>query len=383
MSTRKSGPASKKETSVGDLPVRFLSPENRLPKISVWTRAELCLADLKAVAPNDSPDIETYCRAANRSALTMAFAGDLAESERSCHRQIGVLIALVRHKRIATRELARVFQPWVNIGRLRVIQGRWEEALDHFTSPKVLEHADQALPLGKNALTPAESRGVPTDEASLTFVRDSHIVETAKALARGGRQDLLEEHVELWRDQAGRIPHLEEAETILALRRGERRALAPPQHRDARPARVALRIHVAAKQKDQLENLVTELDTLGRTPASADMVTLLRAGADTLLSWDLDEDATRVLLTAEQACREIGDEIDLYLVLSTLARLSPDAGHAEEARAIADRTGHTLIRHLAERPPPPPVAEQPQLAALRDAEREAASRLVPAPVTFV
>ena len=109
--------------------IRFLSPENRLPKESLWSRAAACGTELDGALRDGILDVEAYCRAANRGALVMAMAGDLAESERSCRRQTEVLLFLLRHGGLPEAETVRVLQPWINIGRLRDIQGRWREAL--------------------------------------------------------------------------------------------------------------------------------------------------------------------------------------------------------------------------------------------------------------
>lgn len=369
--------AAARTPSAGGPPLRFLSPENRLPKIPVWTRAEQCAADLRAAAPARPFDVETYCRSANRSALTLAFAGDAAESERSCLRQIRVVFALVRSGEVPVRELSRVFQPWVNIGRLRVIQGRWEEALGHFTDPDDLEHPERGLPLGGSVLTSEEIQAVLSFQAAADFIRDSHIVETAKAFARGGRMDLLEEHVERSRGREKRVPHLREAATVLALRKGDPVELGSPRGAATPLADAAIRVHAAAAREDHVDALVSELEPLETVPASADLVAVLRAGADTLLSKGRRDDATRVLRAAERACREIDDEVDLYWVLTALAPLSAGAECSEEARAIADRTGHALIRRSAGLPSPPAAVGEPRLVALLDAEREAVSRVSP------
>lgn len=366
----------------GEPPPRFLSPENRLPKVPVRTRATDCATALRDAALARPFDIETYCRSANRSALTLAFAGDTAESERSCRRQIQVVFALVRGGELPARELSRVFQPWVNIGRLRVIQGRWEEALGHFTDPDDLRSADRGLPLGGEVLTPEETRAVLAYRAAANFVRDSHVLETAKAFARGGRMDLLEEHAQRWRAQEKRIPHVREAAALVALREDGPVALGSPQGTAPALEDVAIRIHVAAVRASHTDALAVELAALDAVTASADAVTVLRAGAETLLSRGREEEAVRALRTAERACREIDDEVDLYGVLRALAPLSPEAGHAEEAHSIAERSGHALIRRAAGLPAPPAVSDEPSLAALLDAEREAVSRTCPSPLEF-
>ncbi|MEU3017599.1 hypothetical protein ABZ635_09435 [Nocardiopsis sp. NPDC007018] len=360
---------------VRDLPLRLLSPENRLTKTSVWERARECAAEMERASRRASFDVDAYCRAANRGALVLAMAGDLAESERSCWRQARVLLSLVRGGVLPRSETVRVLQPWINIGRLRVIRGDWEGALPHFPAPEGLADAgvfaSGAYP--EHGLTPDEAESALGTEAGRTFVTHTHVVETAKALARGRREDLLAAHVSRWRGTARALPHVREASALLALRAGAR---VPEPAPDSVPtlASAAVEVHAASADAARTDTLLRALDALAEGAPSADLVTVLRAGAGALLARGREEDGARVLRRTARVCRALRDEAELFAVLGELAGTDPESGAAEEARAVAADSGYAFVRARSGLPPLPPAEREPRLAVLLAAEREAESR---------
>ncbi|MGQ4268380.1 hypothetical protein [Nocardiopsis changdeensis] len=359
-------------------PLRFLSPENRLPKVSLWRRVEECARQIREASTGLPFDVEAFCRAANRGALAMAMAGDMEESERSCRRQAQILLALIRAGSVSGEELPRVLQPWINIGRLRVIQGRWEEALAHFPSPASL-HGSRAF-----GGWPDEDAGPTRNEVDLilgstagaAFVTDTHVVETAKAYARGRRADLLAAHVERWRDSAGHLPHLREAEALLALRNGC--PIPPlPEGGPLSLGAAAIKVHAAAADPDRVESLIDSLDLLGTHPGSADLVTVVLAGAKVMAGHGRVDEACRFLNRVVDVCRDLGDEAELFAALTVLGRLDPDSGAAEEARGVAADSGYSFIRAATGQKPLRPVADEPRLELLRSSEIDVQSKVVP------
>lgn len=350
-----------------DLPLRFLSPENRPPKVSLWNRAEACARQIREASDRHPFDVETYARAANRGALAMAMAGDLDESERSCRRQARVLLTLVRAGSLPVWELPRVLQPWINIGRLRVIQGRCEEALDHFPSPESLREAQVFDGWLDDApgLTPDEAEHVLGSVEGRNFVAGTHVVETAKAHARARRTDLLAEHVERWRDRAGKLPHLREAAALLALRDG---ATVTTAGNSSSLADAAIEVHATMADPDRSGSLVERLELLTFRPTDADLVTVLRAGAEVLAGHGRVAEACRFLRLVVTLCHDLEDEADQFAALTTLGRLDPACGAVEEAEGIAADSGYASVRAKSGRAPLGPVIEEPRLALLRDAE---------------
>ncbi|WP_431867641.1 hypothetical protein [Nocardiopsis eucommiae] len=363
---------------VHDLPLRLLSPENRLTKVSVWQRARECAAEMDRASRRTPFDAEAFCRAANRGALVLAMAGDLAESERSCRRQARVLLSLVRRGLLPRAETVRVLQPWINLGRLRVIRGDWEGALPHFPSPQGLHEAGVFAegPGPDHGLTPDEAEDVLGSESGRAFVTNTHVVETAKALARGRRADLLAAHVSRWKGTAGALPHVREASALLALRGGARLPEIP-QGTVPTLAGTAVEIHAASADGSRTDSLLRCLDILVKGAPSADLVAVLRAGAEVLRSRGRAEDGARILHRTADHCRALRDEAELFAVLSELDGLEPASEAGREARALAADSGYAFVRARAGEPPLPPAAHVPRLAVLITAEREAESRTTP------
>ena len=358
------------------LPHRLLSPETRLPKVSLWERAAASARQIREASSARPFDAAAFCQAANRGALAMAMAGDTAESERSCGRQARILFALIRDGSLPAAELPRILQPWINIGRLRVIQGRWEEALAHFPSPESLRDPRffEGWPAGTGGLTPEEADLLLGSAEGRAFVVDTHVAETAKAYLRGGRADLLAAHVERWREAADHLPHLHEADALLALHGG--RPLPAPGRGDS-PALTdaAVEVHAAGADPGRAGRLTGVLDLLDSEPGDADLVTVLLAGAGVVAEHGRAQDACRFLRRAADVSRAIGDEADLFNALTALGRLDPDSGAAEEAGEVAADSGYAFVRARIGRAPLPPVADEPRLAVLRESEIEAQARV--------
>ncbi|WP_017606270.1 hypothetical protein [Nocardiopsis alkaliphila] len=366
-------------TSHDDLPLRFLSPENRPAKVSLWKRAQVCARQIREATSGHRPfDTQAYCRAANRGALAMAMAGDMEESERSCRRQAQLLLTLIRSGSLPQRELPRVLQPWINIGRLRVIQGRCEEARAHFPSPEALHRAgvfdgwlDQAW-----GLTHEECDLILGSTEGRAFVTNTHVVETAKAHARAGRVDLLAEHVRRWHDLDEKPPHLREAAALLALRDG--RTVPSFSGRNTTSlADAAIEVHATMVDPNRSGSLVERLELLTSRPGDADLVTVLRAGAEVLAGHDRVGEACRFLRSVITLCHDIEDEAELFTALMALGRLDPDSGAVDEARRIASDSGYAFVRTKTGMPPLRSVADEPRLAVLRDSEIDAVSNSLP------
>lgn len=365
-------------TSVRDLPLRLLSPENRPAKISLWRRAEECAVQMREASKRHPFDPETFCRASNRGALAMAMAGDMEESERSCRRQARILLASTRSGDLPAAELPRVLQPWINIGRLRILQGRWEEALTHFPSPRTLHEAGVFEGwLGPEAgLTGDEADRILDSPEGRNFMTNTHVVETIKAYARGDRADLMAEHVDAWWEHAEGVPHLREAAALLTLRGGGSLPSATTEASPT-PAQMAIEVHAATADESRSTSLDERLGLLAALEPRADLVPVLRAGADLLAARGRCSEAARILRRTADVCRTVEDEADLFSVLTDLARLEPDSGADRESRTVASGSAYAFVRARTGQDPLPPVADESRLAVLVDSEVEAETRLTP------
>ncbi|WP_141584394.1 hypothetical protein [Actinomadura sp. WMMA1423] len=196
----------------------FLSPEERLPKINVRTRARLSHDEIARQLDAGRFDVPALARACNRGALMIAMVGDLAEAERSCLRQLQVLAVLRHEPETATSALAQSFQPWINLGRLRVIQGRRQEAMRHFELARPYRE-DARIALGPLVLERADLDRLRDSEigsAVRLFLDNVEVVESAKAYCRGKAFAELGGAAARWgRDERlRRVPHTAEAAKI-------------------------------------------------------------------------------------------------------------------------------------------------------------------------
>ena len=335
----------------------FLSPEERLPRINVRTRARLSHDEIARQLGAGRFDVPALARACNRGALMIAMVGDLAEAERSCLRQLQVLAVLRHDPETATSALAQSFQPWINIGRLRVIQGRWQEAMRHFQLALPYRSGSR-IALGPLVLEPADLDRLHESEigsAVRLFLDTIEVVESAKAYCRGGAFAELGGAAAGWGgdERLRGVPHTAEAAKIAQAHGHGAGPLVPPPSpaADDEPTYAGLvlglheayRLHLAdgAGDRQRSRELAEALRAhapdlvglLGQAAAAAPY--LLRLG-DLLRAQGRTGEARDAYARALDLAREMADEA---LTVAALRALVPvaDPARAPELTARAEQ----------------------------------------------
>ncbi|GAB1689003.1 hypothetical protein [Krasilnikovia sp. M28-CT-15] len=125
------------EATVAPL-TEFITPNERMARVDIRVMAHRCAHALRTAVRRPDDPLTEITGAFNKGALMFALAGDAAEAEHSCRRQIAVLGHALTDPRSRAVAAANILRPWVNIGRLRVRQGRWREALPYFADVRAL-----------------------------------------------------------------------------------------------------------------------------------------------------------------------------------------------------------------------------------------------------
>ncbi|MEU5884351.1 hypothetical protein [Spirillospora sp. NPDC047279] len=370
----------------------FLSPEERLPKIDVRTRARQSHDEIARQLDGGTFDVPALARACNRGALMIAMVGDLAEAERSCLRQLQVLAVLRHERETATSALAQTFQPWINIGRLRVIQGRWQEAMTHFRMalPYRLEPRIALGPVVLESDDLERLRDSEIGSAVRLFLDTIEVVESAKAYCRGRAFGELGDAAAGWggNERLRRVPHTAEAAKIAQAHGHGPGPRAPVQGPDGDEAdqptyaelvldlHEAYRLHLADGAHADGRSRDLAGDLLGHAPrlvallgqAAAAAPYLLKLG-DLLRAQDRTDQARAAYARALDLARELGDEALTVTALRALLPIEDPARTPELAarvEKVLDRSLYLPLRKLRSggQARPLQVADVPELRDL-------------------
>lgn len=157
----------------------------------------------------------------NLAALVVANSGDLVAAERLCYAQLNWLTRLASESGDVT-VLGNAMQPWINLGRLRVLVGNAEDALSHFRLVENLRD-EQTAQLGPCCIRPGMWQLLVAAEPDLPNVLwNVFVLEQLKAYLRSGNPGRTLSAATALRDVAPPRTHryIVEAEIIAFLRSG-------------------------------------------------------------------------------------------------------------------------------------------------------------------
>ncbi|MET9450320.1 hypothetical protein [Streptomyces cinerochromogenes] len=124
----------------------------------------------------------------NLAALVVANSGDLVAAEGLCYTQLDWLARLASQSGDAS-VLGNAVQPWINLGRLRVLAGNTENAFFHFRLVENLR-AEEAAQLGPCHIRPGMWQLLAAEEPDLPDVLwNVFVLEQLKAYLRSGNPE--------------------------------------------------------------------------------------------------------------------------------------------------------------------------------------------------
>lgn len=88
--------------------------------------------DIQSLPSKIKEDPSEACVSLNQAALVSALHGDLESAMNLCHIQIKWLVNLSSSQALTANHLLSILQPWINMGRLYNIKGKYNEAMSHF-----------------------------------------------------------------------------------------------------------------------------------------------------------------------------------------------------------------------------------------------------------
>lgn len=292
----------------------------------------------------------TFC--ANNASLVLAHAGDRAGARAVCDAQIA-WVARAGEQNPDLRIYA--VQPWLNLGRLRLLEGDRAGALEHFTAidprPALVRFGELEVPDGA-----WERARVTRAHRCAMFA-----VDTLRTLLGGGEVAAARAFVEELADHASGVALdvLADARLAALMLGGETSAavaLAVALAKDdpsVRGAAFATRLVEALLLADDREQASLACDALaGRlarlaseAPADLFLGFLFGRGAELARLLGRDDLARRLGLAALSTARAIGDEVLAIESSDGLVRAHPDdASYAAARHALRANTAYRRFR---------------------------------------
>jgi hypothetical protein len=332
-----------------------LLPQDRIPRrpLPAWSAELRVILEQAAVARRPLERCSLMAGAANNAALIASYVGDVATARELCELQACWQVRTARRAHAPSLSGLAV-QPWVNLGRLDVLEGDWSTALARFQDLRQYQRGRPMI-LGATCIASDAWRSLHTTEEAfeefleLVFVMDSlralfltkqyyAAVEMARALEATASERMQ--------------PFVQEGRIVAASMTGDHdtaihvaRAAAGRMSAWWRAA-FQLRLIEATARAGHLDRARASATALARTLAgitpaiwrrAQPLQTLLRV-AVVCAELDLDEaavDAARAAVAGARALDDEGVEIEALRVIAGSGHADSEDARAELARLEA------------------------------------------------
>lgn len=353
----------------------ILVPQDRIarPPLGAWA-AQVCgLLDTAGQTRTTRQLAGQLGSAGNQAGLIAAHAGDVARAWHVTERQLWWQGRFARRSRDAT-VAAHAVQPWVNLGRVEALTGRWREALARFAALPTYKVAGR-LDMGCMRLRGSDYLGVSrTREHFLGFLQAVYVSDSLKAMLFNRRFELVHPFVASAGAEGPLWCMCEEAAVVAECQMGDHRTAISRAGTAAREAsgwnRAALRLrlaeaHACAGEIERAQPILSQLASVVRqvspeVKAKPDLMPITARLAGACHEVGLADDACAVARDVLQGARTANDEMIQIEMLKLLADASPEH-EAEAWRDAADAavaaTDYARFRRGAP-PRPNPVFDE-------------------------
>jgi len=259
-------------------------------------------------------------------------------------------------------------QPWVNLGRLEALGGRWREALTRFAGLATYEVADR-LEMGCVRVGGrAWSVVTPSREEFLGFLEVVYIADSLKAMLLNGRFELVHPFAERFKGGGGLRWMCEEACVVAECRTGDFGAAVARARAGAGEAkgwhRAVLRLrmaeaHACAGEIDRAGEILAQMAGVVRQlspgqKANPELMPITARLAGACHEAGLAAEACAVAREVLKGARAANDEMIQIEMLRLLAAAAPDEEREtwiDAARTAEEATEYARFRRG--RPPSP------------------------------
>lgn len=192
-------PAPAARPAIDPLPTQLLTAHLRLPRRDLGEWGAEVAAQIESLPGPSSrglstPELAHVVACGNVTALLQSYVGDVRGAAATLHRVLGWLArtAGTRPPRGADPSRAALaLQPWVNLGRLHCLAGRFERALAHLAVvPAFLR--DRAVVLGPVCIDASHlGPDTPARRDVVAVAHATYVADTLRTLLRAGLYDRL------------------------------------------------------------------------------------------------------------------------------------------------------------------------------------------------
>jgi hypothetical protein len=283
----------------------------------------------------------------NQAGLLAAHAGDVSRAWHVTEQQLWWQGRLARRSHDPT-VTAHAVQPWVNLGRLEALTGRWREALARLAALSAYE-MDDWLELGCMRLRGSDYLGVSASrEHFVGFLQAVYVSDSLKTMLLNRRFDLIHPFAASARAEGPLWWMCEEASVVAECRLGDYPAAMSRADTAAREAtgwsRAALRLrlaeaHACAGDLNRARAILSQLAAVVRqlspeVKAKPELMPITARLAGACHEVGLADDACAVARDVLQGARTANDEMIEIEMLKLLADASPE----HETQAWRDAT---------------------------------------------
>lgn len=303
----------------------------------------------------------------NNAALIAAHRGEMERAWRLTERQLWWQGRLARRSGNGVIT-GNAVQPWVNLGRLEALAGRWREALARFAGLATYDVADR-MELGCVRVGgEAWSALTPSREDFLRFLEAVYISDSLRTMLLNGRFELIHPFAARYEGGGGLRWMCEEACVVAECRAGDFGAAAARARAGAGEARgwhrAVLRLrmaeaHACAGEIDRAGEILAQMAGVVRQlspgqKANPELMPITARLAGACHEAGLAAEACAVAREVLEGARTANDEMIQIEMLRLLAATAPDEereGWIEAARAAEEATDYARFRRG--RPPSP------------------------------
>lgn len=310
----------------------------------------------------------------NMAGLIAASRGDMAKAWSLTERQLWWHGRQARRSRDAT-VTAYALQPWINLGRLEALTGKWQAALARLDGLTTFPLAER-LEMGCVQFSGSAWRAlVPSRERFLEFLETVFISDSLKAMLLNRRFELVHPFVARFSGIEGEMRWMcEEACVVAECQAGEpaaaaARALAAARQANGWPRAVfrlrAAEAYACADMRDAavpiLEQLAGVIVQLGAEHKNTpQLITIIARLGAVCREAGLDHATHAVAADVLGLARTAGDEPVMIEMLRLLAATAPAAERqawADAAAGVEQTTEYTRYRRGGSPPANPMITE--------------------------
>lgn len=341
----------------------LLTPDDRIARLPLLSWAEHLVNVIQHIsisARTTRTLAERLTSVANNAALIAAMRGDMLTAWTSTERHILWIGRLARRSR-AAHVASYAVQPWINLGRIEALTGRWREALARCSTLWVSGLAGQ-LQLGALRLKDSQWSGIgPSREHCLNFLQQIYVADSLKTMLLNRQFELVRPFISNASAKGKLAIMCEEACIVADSKMGDHRsaiaraAIATKSTSGWSGAVMRLRMaeaHACAGELERARKILSQLAALirqvsAKAKSKPEFMPITARVASACYEMELKDDALSVAIDVLGGASSANDEmiqIEMLQLLTDAATDENAEGWRRSARTAEEATDYARFR---------------------------------------